>query len=63
MATTLQITLELQLTEPISGLIGDSSGALRDFSGWLEMHAAIERICERGRQSAEENQQTEEVER
>jgi hypothetical protein len=45
MAERLQISLDLELTEPIRGRASDSAGHEREFSGWLELSAVIEALC------------------
>jgi hypothetical protein len=62
MGPGLRISLELDLDEPVSGSARDGAGNEQRFSGWLELHAAIERLRQRalgegklpaqGRQSA-----------
>jgi hypothetical protein len=47
MTRTLRLSLELELTDPIRGMIIGPDHEPRDFSGWLEMHAAIEAACTR----------------
>lgn len=45
MPTRLQITIDLELTEPVSGSLGLSGESPASFSGWLELHSALELIC------------------
>jgi hypothetical protein len=41
----LQITIDLELTEPVSGSLAVAGEPPASFSGWLELHAALEEIC------------------
>jgi hypothetical protein len=44
MAPMARISLELARSEPISGSARNAEGEERQFSGWLELHATIERL-------------------
>jgi hypothetical protein len=48
MASTVHLTLLLELTEPVTGSVGDADEQ-RGFCGWLEMHAAVESFCAEAR--------------
>lgn len=41
----LALELELELGEPVSGHLRGIGGAATPFTGWLELHAALERAC------------------
>ncbi len=43
--TRLQITIDLELTEPVSGSLAVRGEPPASFSGWLELHSALELIC------------------
>ncbi len=45
MPTRLQITIDLELTAPVSGSVGVCGEPAASFSGWLELHSALELIC------------------
>lgn len=49
MNTSLRISIEVELTEPVSGRIGVLGADPAPFTGWLEMHSAIERACANAR--------------
>jgi hypothetical protein len=51
MAEHVQVTLELELTDPISGRLLGADGEERDFSGWLQMLSALEMISADARES------------
>ena len=43
-APSLQLLLELKLTEPIRGSLTTQAGDPQEFSGWLGLHSALERL-------------------
>jgi len=45
MPARLQITIDLELTEPVSGSLAVTGEPPASFSGWLELHSALEEIC------------------
>ncbi len=45
MPTRLQVTIDLELTEPVSGSLAVTGERPASFSGWLELHSALELIC------------------
>jgi len=45
MPARLQITIDLELTEPVSGSLAVAGEPHAHFSGWLELHSALEAIC------------------
>ena len=45
MPVQLQITLDLELTAPVSGTLAVTGEPPVSFSGWLELHSALELIC------------------
>ena len=45
MPARLQITIELELTAPVSGSLTASGQPPARFSGWLELHSALEEVC------------------
>ena len=45
MSQSLTITIDLELTSPVSGSISSQRGQLTRFSGWLELHAVLEGLC------------------
>ena len=45
MPTQLQITIDLELTRPVSGTLAVTGAPAAHFSGWLELHSALELIC------------------
>ena len=46
----LEISMELELTTPVSGLLRLASGEERPFQGWLEMHSNLEQLCAQAQQ-------------
>jgi hypothetical protein len=55
MATRLEISLELELTEPVSGTVRPAGGDEQRFAGWLELNSALERLC-RGAEQGDESE-------
>jgi len=45
MPDQVQITIDLELTQPVSGSLAVAGEPAARFSGWLELHAALEEIC------------------
>jgi hypothetical protein len=45
MPAQLQITIDLELTRPVSGSLAVAGEPAATFSGWLELHSALELIC------------------
>jgi len=43
---SLRITIDLALTEPVSGSVARDGGRPIRFSGWLDLHSALEELCE-----------------
>jgi len=52
MAERLQISLDVELTDPIQGRVSDGAGHEHEFSGWLEMSSSIEDLCDAARPAA-----------
>ena len=45
MPARLQIAIDLELTRPVSGTLAVAGEPAASFSGWLELHSALELIC------------------
>jgi hypothetical protein len=43
------ITIDLALTQPVSGSISSNGSQPASFDGWLELHATLEAFCEAAR--------------
>lgn len=43
-AAPVNLTLELKPTAPVRGVVTVAAGERREFTGWLEMHAAVEAL-------------------
>jgi len=52
MATALEVSLRLELTDPISGELRPPDGPEQHFDGWLELNSTLERLY-RGAREAE----------
>jgi hypothetical protein len=59
MAERVTIAIDLELTEPVSGSVVSEGDDPVHFSGWLQLHSALESICEEAREGlAEEVHET-----
>jgi hypothetical protein len=45
MADRLRLEVELELADPITGRLVADGGPERRFTGWLELHAALDAAC------------------
>jgi hypothetical protein len=50
MERRLRITIDLVPTQPVGGSISSEGGQPASFDGWLELHAALEALCEAARE-------------
>jgi hypothetical protein len=44
-AAHVELELELELTDPIKGLLRERGKRDRPFDGWLELLSALEAVC------------------
>ena len=51
MAETLEISLQLELTDPISGELRLRNGPEQHFDGWLELNATLEHLHRTAREA------------
>jgi len=51
MATALEVSLRLELTDPISGELRPPDGPGEHFAGWLELNSTLERLYRSAREA------------
>jgi hypothetical protein len=47
----MRVSLELEATDPVSGRLSDAGGWERAFSGWMELHSALETLVAEAREA------------
>jgi hypothetical protein len=50
----VSLTIELKLTEPVSGVVTGSDRQPAGFTGWVELHTLLEGIYTAGRETERE---------